>query len=385
LIFLAKLIERYIKEAKVYDPKSLVEEFKSYIMSELDLNNEMISAEMFRRNFRLDKRVYFPYVYKKFCSHGVLVTEKITGIKLSELAMCKKDCFDKKYIGRLLMDTVLKQMFVDGFFHGDPHPGNIFVMDESRIAFVDFGIVGRIEEDERFELLNILLSAVDRDAERMIEIFRNMEVLGTTNERAFKLSLELLLDKYYGASAVEFRMNDFLKDLTKVLYENKVRILPSHFLFLKTLAVLESVAQLLDPQLNMALEIKKISGKIIKEEYSMARVSRKIQVFGRDLFGFVRNLPKDLITIVNELKKGNLKIGFEHLNLENLISMMDRVSNRLSFSLIIAALIIGSSILIQANAQTFFGSARHLGVLGFLMAIIMGLWLLIHILRSGKL
>ncbi len=385
LDFLANLIERHIKEARPFNPRGLVEEFKTYILNELNFNDEVINIETFRKNFRDDETVHFPTVYKDLCSQKVLVIEKIKGIKINDLKRIEESGLDKKKIARRVVGCVLKQIFIDGFFHGDPHAGNIFVREDGRISFVDFGIVGRLDEPTKFKLTNILLAASDKDAEEIIDILRDLGALGHADEKRLKLSLEQLLDKYYGLSLEEFRMNEFLKDLTRLMFENKVRMLSDHFLLIKSLAMLETVDKMLDPESNLTIEVKALTEKIIKEERSVGKITKRVRKMGRDVLGLAQNLPKDVITILNEIKKGNLKIGFEHINLENLISILDKFSNRLSFSLIIAALIIGSSLLIQTNAQTFLGESHQLGVIGFVCAGILGFWLLVNILRSGKL
>jgi ubiquinone biosynthesis protein len=385
LEFLANQIDKHISEARLYDPRGLLQEFKTYITKELDFNNELINIEKFRYNFLEDDRIYFPAVYRQFCSDKVLVIEKVSGVKITDLEGIDALGLNRKKLVKIFVDCILKQIFIDGFFHGDPHPGNVFVMEDGRISFVDFGIVGRIDEDSKYKLVDVLIASFEKDAERIGDILMESDAVGETDERKLKLALELVLDKYHGISLEEFKMNDFLKGMAALMYENKVRLLSDNFLLIKTLAILESVGKTMDPELNFTLEVKKLMDAMIKEEYGIKRIGRKIQKVSRDMLNLVQNFPKDLVQIINEIKKGNLKIGFEHLNLENLISMLDKLSNRLSFSLIISALIIASSLLIQTNSQAMMGTAQHLGVFGFILAVILGLWLLINIMRSGKL
>jgi ubiquinone biosynthesis protein len=385
LEFLANLIDKHVSEARIYDPRGLLQEFKTYITKELDFNNESINIEKFRYNFLGDEKVYFPLVYRHLCSDKVLVIEKVSGVKISDLEGIEALGLDKKKLVRVFVDCVLKQIFIDGFFHADPHPGNVFVLEDGRISFVDFGIVGRLDEDSKFRLVDVLIASFEKDVDRISDILMESDAVGYTDERKLKLALELVLDRYHGISLEEFKMNDFLKGMARLMYENKVRLLSENFLLIKTLAILESVGKTMDPGLNFTLEVKKLMDAMIKEEYSIKRIGRKIQKVSRDVFNLAQNFPKDLVQIISEIKRGNLKIGFEHLNLEGLISMLDKLSNRLSFSLIISALIISSSLLIQANPQALMGTARHLGVMGFILAVILGLWLLINIMRSGKL
>ena len=385
LEFLARHLDKHSKEARVFNPKGLVEEFKTHILTELDFNNEAVNIETFRRNFRYDRTVHIPIVYDKLCTDKVLVIEYIKGIKLNDVKKPHATELDTKKIAHALTACLLKQIFVDGFFHADPHPGNIFILPDGKISFVDFGVVGRIDDEAKFAFAHLFVAAAAKDPERMIKVLQQAGATGYTNETRLKLSLQQLLDKYYGITLEEFNMGGFLRDLTKVLYENKVHIPQDNFLLIKSLSILESEAKMLDPELNYALEIRRVSERIIKDEFSASRVMKKIGTAASDIFGLIQNLPKDLIMIIDTLRKGELKIGFEHLNLEKLISMLDKGSNRLSFSLITAALIIGSSLLINTNTQTFMGPSYHLGTMGFVAAATLGFWLVVSILRSGKL
>ncbi|MDD5729790.1 MAG: AarF/UbiB family protein [Candidatus Omnitrophica bacterium] len=386
LEFLANHIDKHYKEARVFNPKGLLAEFKRYMLNELNFSNEIVNIETFRHNFRHDKTIHFPLVYEKLCTNKVIVIEHINGIKLSNIQKIRDSGLDTQKIAHTVIACILKQIFIDGFFHGDPHPGNLFILPDGKLSFVDFGVVGRIDDDTKFAFAHLFTAAASKDVELMMKVLQDSGGINYyTNEIRLKFSLQQLLDKYYGITLEELNMNDFLRDLTRLLYENKVRIPPDNFILIKSLGMLESEAKMLDPGLDFGLEIKSISERIIKDEYSVARIMKKIGSVTTDIFGLVQNFPKDLFLILNELKRGELKIGFEHLNLEPLISMLDKVSNRISFSLIIASLIIGSSLLVQTNTVTPLGSTYSLGTVGFMVAAAFGFWLVVSIMRSGKL
>ncbi len=385
LEFVANHLDQHYKEARVYNPKGLIEEFKRYILNELNFENEVVNIETFRHNFRHDRTVHVPLVYEKLCTGKIIVIERINGIKLSDIQKLKDSGFDLQKIAHTVIACILKQIFVDGLFHGDPHPGNIFILPDGKVSFVDFGVVGRIDEEAKFAFAHLFIAAAEKDAIEMLKVMRESMGINYANESRLKLSLQQLLDKYYGITVAEFSMNSFLQDLTRVLYENRVRIAPDHLILIKSLGILESEAKMLDPEMDFGLEIKRAAEQLIKDEYSPLRLIKKIGATTHDLFGLLQNFPKDLISILTELRTGSLKIGFEHLNLENLIIMIDKSSNRLAVSLIIAALLIGSSVLINSGTQTLLGSAQYLGTIGFVTGSVLGVWLLIKIFGSGKL
>jgi len=383
--FLASLAEEHISEAARYSPKSILEEFKTFILKEMNFNNEARHIERFRRNFRGSQTVHFPRVYKELSTKRVIVMERVKGAKINDVEKIKKAGLDTKKIARCLADCVLKQIFIDGFFHADPHPGNIFVLKDGRICFLDFGIVGVMDEAKKLKLADILIAGIEKDSERILEIFGELGALGHASERDLKVALDEMLDKYYGISVEEFDMDAFFKDVVRIISENKVKLLPDYFLLVKTLAMIESAGRPLDPDFNVTAQIKAFTEKLIKEQYSPGRIARRLKKFGKNTIDFMQSFPQDLYAIVNKVKRGDLKLGFVHTNLENLISMLDRISSRISFSLIISALIIGSSIIINTDQETFFGRSHQVGVLGFVVAGILGIWLLVNILRSGHL
>lgn len=385
LEFLANYLDKHYKEARVYNPKGLLEEFKRYILNELNFENEVVNIETFRHNFRHNKTVHIPLVYDSLCSDKIIVIERIKGIKLSDIQKLKSSGLDLQKVAHTVIACVLKQIFVDGVFHGDPHPGNIFILPDGRVSFVDFGVVGRVYDEAKFAFAHMFIAAAEKDADEMLKVMRESMGVYYANESKLKVSLQQLLDKYYGITLADFSMNSFLKDMTQLLYENKVRISPDHLLLIKTLGILESEAKMLDPGMDFGMEIKHAAERMIKDEYSPARIFKKIGATAHDLFNLLQSFPKDLVSILTELRTGSLRIGFEHLNLENLINMIDKSSNRLAVGLIIAALVIGSSVLINAGAQTFLGSTRQLGAIGFVTGAILGVVLLIKVFGSGKL
>ncbi len=382
---LAKLAEKHIKESRIYDPVGVVEEFKKTILKEIDFNVEANNIERFRRNFKDDDIVYVPEVFRDLSTAKILTIERIEGIKVSDIEKIEESGLDRKQIAINGANAVLKQIFIHGFFHADPHPGNIFVLDNNRIAFVDYGMVGRLDEETKVQFASILTAVVERDVSGVIESLIATGVVEEADVKRLSLDLEELMDRYYGIPLKELEMGQFLMDAINVVSQNKIKIPPSLFLLTKALITIEGVGRKLDPEFNVAIHIKPFVGKLVREKYSPKRIAKELRKFAKELYVFASSLPKDLILIFNKIKKGNLKVEFEHKGLENLISQMDKVSNRIAFSVIIAALIIGSSIIMQTNKGPLFLGFPVLGIFGFLIAGILGLWLVIAILRSGRL
>jgi len=382
---LAKLAEKHIEESRIHNPVGVVNEFKKTLLKELDFNIEANNIERFRRNFKDDNTVYIPRVFHDLSSKRILTIERIEGIKVSDIEKIEESGLDRKQIAVNGANAVLKQVFIDGFFHADPHPGNIFVMGGNRIAFLDYGMVGRIDEETKGWIASILTAVVERDVSEITEALMAMGAIEEVDIKKLNLDLADLMERYYDIPLKELSMGQFLADIIEVVSQNRIKIPPDLFLLAKALITIEGIGRSLDPEFNMAVQTKPFVEKLARQKYSPKRIAKEIRKFAKELYAFISSLPRDLNLIFSKIKKGTLRVEFEHRGLENLISQMDKVSNRITFSVIIAALIIGSSIIMQTNKGPLFLGFPVLGIFGFLIAGIMGLWLVIAILRSGRL
>jgi ubiquinone biosynthesis protein len=382
---LAKLIEKHIEESRIYYPVGIVDEFKETILKEMDFNAEAINVIRFQMNFKDNNTVYVPKVFHNLIMEKVLTLERIEGTKITDLERIEKLGLDKKQIAVNGANAILKQIFIDGFFHADPHPGNIFVIEGNKIVFVDYGMVGRIDETIKNQLANILSAIIERDVPEISGAFVTLGLIEEVDVRKLELGLTGLMDRYYGIPLNELRIGPLLLDIVKLVSRNKVKIPPDLFLLAKTLLTIESICRRLDPGFNMAVLAKPFVENLLRLRYSPKRIAKEIREFAKELYRFKNTLPKDINIILNRMKKGTLNIDFEHKGLEDIILHMDKVSNRIAFSVIIAALVIGSSIIMQTDKGPLFLGFPVLGVIGYLVASIFGLGLAIAILRSGRL
>ncbi|MCD6521603.1 2-polyprenylphenol 6-hydroxylase [Candidatus Calescamantes bacterium] len=270
LYTLAKLAEKYIEESKLYNPVEIVDEFRKAILKEIDFNTEANNIDRFRRNFKGDDTVYIPKVFHDLSTKRILIIEKIEGIKVTDVEKIEKSGLDKKKIAINGANAVLKQIFVDGFFHADPHPGNIFVLDNNRIAFLDFGMVGRIDEETKSQFANILQAIIERDASTIIESFI---ALGMVEEDMDIKKLELdvadLIDRYYEVPLKELRMERLVGEIINVVSENRIKVPPNLYLLAKTLITVESIGRELDPDFNMITKIRPFVKKLFWHKYKV--------------------------------------------------------------------------------------------------------------------
>ncbi len=382
---LAKLMEKHIEESKIYNPVGIVNEFKDTILKEMDFNAEATHVVRFQKNFKDNTTVYVPKVFHNLSTGRVLTIERIEGTKITDIERIEKLGLDRKQIAVNGANAILKQIFIDGYFHADPHPGNIFVIEGNKIVFLDYGMVGRIDEATKDHLANILTAIIEQDIPEISAAFTTMGLIEEVDVRKLNLGLADLMDSYYGTPLKELRIGPLLVDIVKLVSQYKVKIPPDLFLLAKTMLTIESVGRRLCPEFNMTDQAKPFVENLLKSRYSPKKIAREIRKFAKELYSLKNTLPKDINLILNKIKKGSLKIDFEHQGLENFILHMDKVSNRIAFSVIIAALVVGSSIIMQTDKGPLFLGFPALGIIGFLVASFLGLGLAIAILRSGKL
>ena len=383
---LAKLADKYVEEVRVYNPIGLIDEFKKSILKEIDFTREANNIRRFRRQFASDDMVYIPNVFPELSSRQILTVERIEGIKVSNNEEIDSAGLDRHKIAINGANALLKMVFKHGFFHADPHPGNIFVLSDNKVAFIDFGMVGRIHKSTKAQIANILIGIVEHNVSRITNACTTIGVVDEASDvKELELDLEDFIDRYYVESLSQLKIGHFLMDLIDSVTRNRIRIPSDLFLLSKAFMIIEGVGEKLDPSFDMVGLSKPFAEELVRQKYSPRKIAREIINFSELFYNFAISLPKELTVIINKVKKGTLRIEFEHRGLEHLISEMDKVSNRIAFSVIIAALIVGSSIIMQTNKGPLLFEFPIFGIIGYVIAGIMGLWLAIAILRSGRL
>ena len=383
LYLLARLIEHNIPETQMYSPVGIIEEFDKAIHRELDYTIEAQNIHRFRHNFERDRTICAPKVYRELSTRNVLVTEFIEGTKISEIERSLKD---KKLIARNGFRSMLKQIFIDGFFHGDPHPGNLFVRGNNTIVFLDFGMMGRLDEEMKNELADLLVAVINQDVYQLAEILAH---IGTQtqkiNMRVFRNDISEILERYYGIPLQQIELGKITREMVEVALKHKVKIPPDYTLMIKSLLTIESIGKQLDPDLNAVEEAKPMVTRILRDRWNPQKLFSHSLINFKHLSFILKEFPLQLHQVLEEMRQGKLRIEFEHVHLDRLIWVLDTASNRVASSLVIAALIIGSSIIMHTNKGPMFMGFPLLGVIGFVSAGIIGFWLLLSIVRSGKL
>jgi ubiquinone biosynthesis protein len=378
---LAELLETYVPEARRFDPQGMVDEFERTSRREIDFTTEAANLHVFRHNFAHVPDIYIPRVYEDLCTSRVLVTEYIHGTKISHVEELKRESLDVGRIAGIGARAVLKQVFEDGLFHADPHPGNLFVTPDGRIAAVDFGIVGRLTQREMDDLTEFFIAIVKSDSERLLAAADKMNMLPPDVDRRSALEDAMLfLDKYGKEDIGEHNMKQMFHDILYIMRRYRVRVKTELLLLIKAVGTYEDVGRQLDPHFNMLRESKPFVEKLIRRKYGLTALLKRKNLL--DMVSKMIAVPSDLANILSLAREGKFKIEFEPMGLEHLTGEIEKSANRLSFGMIIAALVVGSSVLLALGHGV--STERGLAFAGFVMSAVVAAWLLINVLRSGK-
>lgn len=386
LLNLAQLIEKHIPESRLYDPVGIVKEFDKTICKEQNLIIEGRNIDIFNRNSKEDPTIKTPLVYWDYTTEKILVTELIHGIKISDLQTMDDSGIDRKQVAENGASSILKQIFEYGFFHADPHPGNIFVLPDNIIAPIDFGMMGRIDEEMREDLLDILRGIVDKDAYRITRILLKIGLVeDQINSRALQRDILDLIDRYYGIPLNQIDATIPLNEFMELIREHCIK-LPSDLVMMgRAIVISEAVGVKLYPEFNLFdLLIPYTKGLFFNRINPLNQYKLILRILEQSA-DLLKGLPEDIQNILLKIKNDKLTMNLEHKGLNDFTREMDRSSNRISFSLVIASLIVGSSLVIQLDKGPFIWGYPALGVVGYVLASIFGIWLLISIIRSGKL
>jgi ubiquinone biosynthesis protein len=383
---MADLAVRHIPESRQYDPQGLVDELAKTTRQELDFVNEGQNIEIFRSNFADCPEVVIPKVYWELTTPLVLTTQFIHGTKVSDLAALKLKGLNPRVIAQRGAELVCKQIFDYGFFHADPHPGNILILDGNVIAPLDFGMVGTLTESQLEEFSDILEAFVAGDAKKIVRVLLESEIVDEkVNLRRLEIDVSAMLQKIKRQPLGRLNMKDLFWESFEIFKRYDMKAKSELMLLSKAMVTYEELARSLDPEFQMAEVVKPYVSKLIKKKFAPGQFVKETISGISDLRKLASDLPFEVKRILQKSRKGEMSVELRHRDLDKLILELDRSSNRLSFALVIAAIIVGSSLIIKLEIGYKVFGFSVLGLLGFLFAGILGVGLVIAILRSGRL
>lgn len=390
LFGVARLMEKYIPESKFFDPTGIVTEFSKSIMKEIDFRKECVNASIFKENFSEMRDIIIPEIYKEFTTERVLVMERIRGERIDNIEYLKQNKINVEKLLENLIYAYFLQIFKHGFFHGDPHPGNILITEDGRIAFVDFGIVGRIDDDFIEAYTNVAIAIVNHDIDLLINEYLKLGILSEDIDienlrRELKKEIDEILFPIYNYKLGEIEVSAVFDSIMKTAVRYRFRFLPELLLIDKVLVMLEGLTRQLCPQRSIIELIKPYVEELISNKVKPDFLLRKTQRVLNELRGALENIPAQLKVLLKKVVSDKLTVRMHIANINELIRDIDKASNKISFSLIVSAMILSSSIMYAFEVKPMINGISLFGVITSVIAFFLGIWLLLSIIRSGKL
>jgi ubiquinone biosynthesis protein len=382
----AKMLANRFPEIKLYEPVRMVGEFARHIRREIDFSIEAQNCERFHKNFAETPTVHIPLVYQQYTTERLLVLEYMSGIKADRVEELKALGFDLKTIAHNGASAFFKMILIDGLFHGDPHPGNVFIRYDGTIAFIDFGITGKLTEEHQTRVVNMFLGLMTKDSDK---ILKNLLVMGVMPDNIdiglLRYEIDEFIDDYYGRPLKSIELGKLMLQTIKIAVRHKIRVPAEYSLLCKATMEIESIGRTLDPD----FEANKIAGPFITEITKKLlwpqNFTKFFINFAEDIKEFITESPRSFNSIIKKVEKGKLAIEFHHIGLEELIDKLDSVSSRISVSLIISAIIVASGFIVMTGRGPMVYGIPTLGLVGFITAGVLGIMLIISVFRSGRL
>ncbi|MFZ5798868.1 MAG: AarF/ABC1/UbiB kinase family protein [Desulfobulbus sp.] len=385
LSHLATLAEMYFEEVQGHRPSAIVEEFARTLDNEIDYTVELSNIQRFASQFADNPAIHVPKVYREVSSRRILTMENIKGTKASRVERLQQMGMDLRLLAERGCNLIMEQIFVHGFFHGDPHPGNIFILPDNVICFLDFGMMGRLSRQNREDFTDLLFHIIARHERKLTDsVLKLTNHYGEVDRDALSRDLAEFLDRYLYLPLKELEAGKILHHLLELVSRHRIYFKPNLYLMMKSISTVEAVGQMLDPDLEVIRLAEPFMRRIKSDRLRLSRIADETGVTSAEYLELIRELPDELRAILRQVRQGRMKIEFEHLGVNRLRTALDQVSNRISFAIVLAALIIGSSVIVHSNIPPHWKGIPIIGLAGFLVAGVMGFWLLLSIIRHGR-
>ena len=380
---IADQLHERVDDLKVYDLPNLVRVTRRNLLRELDFKREARNMKIASSYTDEHLKICVPEVYEEYCTEHLLVMEYVQGTKLKELET--ETLTDPELTAKQGLKAAIKQILHDGFFHADPHPGNLLITGDERICLIDWGMTGRLSERDRHELIDLMKSVVDRDSEGMVHaLLRISNAEGVTDQRGLERELLDILDSYYAVPIKQMDIGQLLMGVTEVLRTYRLAPPPDFIVMIKALVTAEGTARLIYPDLNIISESKDYISSLALERFKPKSLWRGLRFTLSQFFHLQKEMPRRMLEVLDKADRGELTLGFRHENLGGLRNTLDNITNRLTFGIIIAAMIIGSSMIITTGIGPLLFGFPSLGVIGYIISGLLGLWLIFNIIRHRK-
>jgi ubiquinone biosynthesis protein len=380
----AQLLEFEIPESRRYHPTQIVGQLRRSLLAEMDLVKEARNIDVFLRNFADDDTVKVPRVYWECCTEIANVQEELVGIMATDLDAAEMAGMDLKLMGSRGADAVLKMILIHGYYHADPHPGNVIFLPGNRIGMLDFGMVGRLTEARKEQLISFLHALIRKDEQGLLEVLSIWAGDAEINEDKLAYDLTEIIFSYDNLPIKDLRLGPLLSDLTAVMRDNHLALPPDLTLLFKALITLEGLGSLLDPDFHIVDHLEPFVADVIKARYTPEAIGKRLRRNLSEVHEIITGLPRDIARLFRQARRGSLRIDLDLKRLDHFGHQLDMASNRLTMGVLTASLVVGSSIVMTIEGGPELFGLPLFGLLGFLVAFLNSIWIIFSIWRSGK-
>lgn len=398
MYFIAERFERGFETGRILGAVNLVKEFERTIYNELDMFVEAGSIEKFRNNFRGVDEIHICRVYREFTARSVLVMEFIDGFKVDQVAAIEAHGIDPKEVALIGLRSFSRQLMKFGFFHADPHPGNTIVMYDGRVSIIDFGLMSYLDDEMMQQLANLCLGFAEHDYDLVMNSLSDMELLDEdlVDLKDFRTDLKDISEPFYGRSLTTISVKDVYDKVMELVFKHRIRLPRNILLILKTFVQNEAIGKKLGSDASILAVAKPFAKKLLRRSYDPQRILRNLGKDARALGFYMKKMPESLSGILDKTAKGELSLTIRHTAAPELHGTLEKGINRLVVGLVLAASTVAASLILNSSERVMeidlstlglsvISLTGFLGVTGYVIATFLGLWLIVSILRSGRL
>jgi len=388
---LSWFINNHTKYGRLYDFSRMVKEFENILRDELNFRIEAENTEAFKENLVKDKRIVIPTIYWNYTTRYILTSEYIDGISLSNFEALEKANINQKRIARIITESILEQILRDGFYHGDPHPGNIKVLSDSKIAFLDFGMVGSLREERKRQFIKVLLGIAFGNSKLIVQAIMDLGAM-TKQSDAKKLEFEIdnLREEYIELPLNKIKLAEIFNKIFQLSFKYNIRIPHEFTMLVKTLATMEGIIERLDPELNILEIAQPIAKKLVFKLFSTETIKNYMK---EGIFAYgnlIKEFPDCILNFFRKMEDEDYTLNFKLKSTNEILKRFDKITNKISFSIVLLSLSIiiagfiigfGMAATVETEAYIFNLSIFKFGLIA---AVLMYLWLIFSIFRTGR-
>jgi ubiquinone biosynthesis protein len=380
----AKLLESEVPDSRRYDPVQIVSQFRRSLSRELDLAKEARNIDQFARHFADDPLVKIPRVYWEFSNDRVNVQEEIVGMAGVAPDKLRAAGLDPKLLAARGSDTVLRMVLEHGYFHADPHPGNVLFLPDNHIGMIDFGMVGMLTHARRNQIVDLLHALTRKDEQALLQVLLDWSGESVSDEDRLAYDVAELLQSYDDLQLKDVKIGGLLNDITAVMRDNNLFLPADLTLLFKTLITLEGLGQQLDPEFHMIDHVTPFVERVIQARYTPQALLARGRKSVRETLEVLADVPRDVRHLLRDIRRGRVKVDLDLKRLDQFGHQLDSASNRLTMGILTASLVVGSSIIMTVEGGPQLFGLPLFGLLGFLIAFFNSLWIIFSIWRAGK-